>query len=56
MKFSLPGLRNWIIAFSLLVCPAGAAAAGTADWSSAGPRMRSAVILPGGGARLTRPL
>lgn len=36
MKFSLPGLRNWIIAFSLLVCPAGAAAAGTADWSSAG--------------------
>ena len=26
MKFSLPGLRNWIIAFSLLVCPAGAAA------------------------------
>lgn len=31
------------------------ALSGLPDWSSAGPRMRSAVILPGGGSRLTRP-
>lgn len=31
------------------------ALSGLPDWSSAGPRKRSAVILPGGGARLTRP-
>ncbi len=31
------------------------ALSGLSDWSSAGPRKRSAVILPGGGARLTRP-
>lgn len=31
------------------------ALSGLPDWSSAGPRKRSAVILPGGGSRLTRP-
>lgn len=31
------------------------ALSGLPDWSSAGPRKRSAVILPGGGARPTRP-